>query len=57
MAGNALKMLTMVGENFEVCWPQIGISALKLSTGLKWQKHHLNCPTRLEKILKYAGLK
>ena len=29
---NVLKLSTIVGENFEICWPQIAINVLKLST-------------------------
>ena len=28
----ALKLSTMVGENFEICWPQMATKVLKLST-------------------------
>ena len=51
MARNALKLSTMIGENFKICWHQIARNALKLSTmvreilkyaSIKWLEMHLN---------------
>ena len=44
MVRNALKLSTMVGEIFEISWPQMAGNAF-------------NCPPWLEKTLKYVGLK
>ena len=60
MARNALKFSTMVGEIFEIRWPQMARNALKLFTmvgenlkysGLKWLEMHLNCLPWLENFL------
>ena len=56
----------MVGEHFEICWPQMARIRLNCSTwlenilkyaGLKWLGIDLNGPPWLENILKYAGRK
>ena len=71
MAKNAFKLSTMVGEYFEIYFSQMSKNAFKtafkLSTmvgedfeiylNLKWLTMHLNCPSWLEKFLKFTYLK
>ena len=40
MARNALKLSTMVGENFEICWPQMARNALKFWDFLERKHSH-----------------
>ena len=55
----------MVGENFEIYWPQMARNVFKLSTMIEenleicWPQmaRNVNCLPWLKKILKYAGLK
>ena len=59
MVGKALKVSTMVGRNFEICWLQMARKALKLTTmvgenfEIRWYQmarkalkivHHCNVP-------------
>ena len=67
MGKNALKLSTLIGEIFEICWFKIAENALKFSTrvGEKFEIYlsqmaknmHLNCPSWLEKILNFTCLK
>ena len=61
MAKNTLKLPTVVGEHLEICRSQMATISHKLSTmiGESFEIYFmlLNCPSWLEKILKFADLK
>ena len=67
MARNALKLFTMVGENFEMCISKMARKALKnvhhgwrkilKYVSLKLLEMPLNIPLWMEKNLKFVSLK